>query len=813
MRFIRYQAWLNDEYGTVVDNIFQEQAIRTLQRAYRALRKKRNQSVSDIPPKAISQVTNSNSILKVISEPTDNRYLDLTKKIKDKHFSHLDFTDADFIPNLYKSLRLNTITLSEFFLLYQMYYTKEWFGHFDFNCDEMAHVKFSDTTGPYQASSIKYATPSSTADFLSSLSPDDAHYVTMNLSKTAEQTFFEAGMQIYYSEHRQTSFFYTALKKHLAKRITAYRLDNDAPSAFYLLANWSMSDIALSKMDLKTRAEFNYFFSKKLINENDAKKSDELDYLTMSFLQNGLTLEEELPSFVISTNHRDSDCNTPTLSFVLMSLDAFNKLQLAMHGLETTVASPIAGQFDIRTVRDYFEKKSGQYERPIELTHPSLPAIAAPHGYRSHKQMTTWHDLVHAWRASANFKAMFQHLLNLFTQKGVCQTKKCVMSKAITSIVDMDRALGQYTRKKNKDFDPLTDFEKTTQLLFLDVFESLVDESAKSRDILTLIAIDFLRNEEKWDQFVASILNITTYRGLFISYFTSAISHASAAEYEFSHELNSLLRSRRFKALCNEPALTTESIILRKSLSTPSADLLCKTVDAIGIEKLFYWGPNTGLHFHHALRGSIDANFSLPSYAHSSLSETQCEGVILFFIKASLPELQYRKFLHDTLRIDDPFFELKVPYKTIAQDRTDAITAGLFSYDSLDDFLKAFECVSYDATKADPAFAHSIDQVVPLIKNHKDFWTLAESLSRAQFQSLLDHALLSDELFASAMQYSKQMDINLFPDIVSEHARTTKILLRKTSRHCAKTPSLFQSVDEAPAAQQHHNRAPLTRSL
>ena len=198
-RYVQYKEWDNPEYGNVVENIFREQAIRTMQRARRKLLNERHQKneenpvPSDIHHKAISQVTNSNSMLRVISEPIDDTYLNLATSIKDKAFTLLDFTDTNFILNLYKALRLNKINLSEFFLVYQIYYTKEWFGHFDFPCNEMAQIKFTDPNGPYQPSSIQYAKKPQIETFLAFCTSTNAEYVTVNLGKRAEQAFFETG--------------------------------------------------------------------------------------------------------------------------------------------------------------------------------------------------------------------------------------------------------------------------------------------------------------------------------------------------------------------------------------------------------------------------------------------------------------------------------------------------------------------------------------------------------------------------------------------------------------------------------------------
>ncbi|MCX7124762.1 MAG: hypothetical protein NTU49_03225, partial [Gammaproteobacteria bacterium] len=406
------------------------------------------------------------------------------------------------------------------------------------------------------------------------------------------------------------------------------------------------------------------------------KNSSKKDKESMEFLRAILAVHEETPSFALSPDYKIDDPNTPTLCFVLTTLEAEKQLQLAVHGSEATLAQPVAGEFPTRVIRALDEQPElskkhtpaenrkfsaeelhqlktatdsdvmhavysplyGQKQsRPVQTYHPNFESKIKPHGYDTSNFMLTWHDRFHCWRNGANFKMFIYHERKLFTRKGACQEKNFVMSKALWELTDMDYSHGRQIRLAIKSNDP-SRIEKAYFDYVFGVLDKL--EISRNSDLHYLHIIDIIKNPDAWKHF---------------------LNYPEDDEKEF-HEImeNVLTRSSNrvakiFEATFRNKELidlveknsekTNESIILRCKLkSIKNSEFLCDAIDSLDIRRFFYWGANSGLIIHESLRLEIKKycdcdKFNLDEFGAGTLSK-----VLLICVK-QLSESEYKNLL------------------------------------------------------------------------------------------------------------------------------------------------------------------------
>jgi hypothetical protein len=104
----REMAKANPDYWQVIQHMFQEQAVRILQRGYR---KKWNKPFTG----KYEETIDGSLSLSFLKEPrSEAKAVAYAQCIKQKKYTDLDFSDPDFIRNMCKALRLAWITSDQY---------------------------------------------------------------------------------------------------------------------------------------------------------------------------------------------------------------------------------------------------------------------------------------------------------------------------------------------------------------------------------------------------------------------------------------------------------------------------------------------------------------------------------------------------------------------------------------------------------------------------------------------------------------------------------------------------------------------------
>lgn len=130
MHRIQWRTPMSEAYRDLMGSLFREQAVRTLQRATR--RYLDRTSDIEISEATAKKVTVSDSIWSVVQESRDDTYLRHVNSIQAGRYLALDFSDPQFVRNLYKSLRLNAIDKEQMLKALLIYQAKEWLYDYDY---------------------------------------------------------------------------------------------------------------------------------------------------------------------------------------------------------------------------------------------------------------------------------------------------------------------------------------------------------------------------------------------------------------------------------------------------------------------------------------------------------------------------------------------------------------------------------------------------------------------------------------------------------------------------------------------------------
>lgn len=642
-RYIRFGGWLNNEYGLLINQAYREQAARFIQRKIRAKRKKCNQSVSEFKK---DDYVVSDSILKVIGEPTTDIYLDHAKKIINGAYEQLNFQDPDFISNLFKALRLNLINLNQMLMAKSIYDAKEWLHYYDYDTPQVAFYSFDDPNSPYQPKNIFYAKQSQLSHFYRNLKPEDKKYAIINLPKNETILFFLEGLKI----GNSSDTFLTMLSNYLL-RLSSSQTEQDAITT--LIAETKPT--ALPEVQKKAKNKLIEHIKTHLLPSQISQiQSNKKTHSSILFLTTLTALGEQNPSLITSPQYRKTNLNSPVIAFVLPTLIAETQLQLSLHQEEAIIPIPTAGKISTRMIRALLEKPKLQankkhtpsdetlfnlyhhtYDnlshkaRPIEITHPgSLVNTSTPHGYQTYPFLLTYHDKVHAWRAAGPFP-FFHHLLNLLSEKLLCDTDPHIMNKKIWSLVDMDlpySIIFQKTKTFNYEKEELI---KAYKKYFFETIHKILGENPSADNNLFLrIVIDIVNNLPIWNDFLKKICTkpdlINT---SFAALATETLHNLPESEYRLTQlflyqALTNNVMIKTIKQLKNHPV---EYIILKIKLDNQAtADSTMALLDNIGLDNIFEWNSKYELCFHRKLTtddrfSHLRLNRSLETYIQPSV--------------------------------------------------------------------------------------------------------------------------------------------------------------------------------------------------
>lgn len=606
-RKIHYGAWLNKDYGELFYHHFRLQAAIQIQSFF----KKK-------PP-----------ILMPVLEPSDKNYLQHIQPIKNGEYTALNFSDPDFVRNIYKALRLNLITKNQSLTAIQVFRAKEWLHDYTHSSKQLSVYSYDDETGPYQLSEINYSTKAQQKTFLRSLENEDKQYITINFPKIIE--------------------LYLLLDLVLQENILISKKINPTIIKFILIISSQLNLAEFEKKlftpqrvtELNTHSLkiIRSILEKRLAQKNVLKIIHFMDKQSLKFLSAILELDEKIPSIAISKQHDPNDFYSPILCFVLPTHNALKKLQCAVHENEAIMPYETIGIIDIHTIRHYDEKHQ---MRPVENVYPGIKYLHRPHGYHCWPFLLTYHDNLHSWRGGANFKRMLRYCRDIFTRKGICQTHDFRMSNYIWNLVDLDYENGSNIRMALKNKQGLIESVTT---FFLDILQandilSFLKREIIITDLFLLFLVDFRRNGDIWNDMISDLFSQE------IDSFMKFLFLGKQKSERISHLLKAIsIYAPIIHCHANK---ADEYIILCAKLKnsySEGAKIFLNAIDKIGIHNVFYWGINSGLFVHEFYRQSLRENLNIHFFKLDDFQENTLEKVLFFVCQQHLSPVDFKQLL------------------------------------------------------------------------------------------------------------------------------------------------------------------------
>lgn len=800
---IHYGNWFNEEYGYLVENLYREQAARALQRFIRKVRIKTGKTVSPADAKfkpMAADLANGRVNLAPITEPADDKYKEHADKIKQGRYLILDFADPEFNRNLFKALRLNEITLNQMLTAQSLYQAKEWLHDYDYPQPQLREHRFAvyidDDQGPYKPESIQYrGIAEKAAVFRASLSEDERQYFSINFTKTQEYLFFLTMFK--HAFNGSTPPIKPYIKNYLLK--CASRLPFESitqKDKFTETANRFFKNIKVGSYLLPTIIGIISTFIPSTISKKDIESID--------FLVTTLRLGDQGPTIIISSDYREDDINSPLIAFVLLSENTEKKLQLAVHGSETTEYSPTAGLVTTRLIRALDERPAttpeiqtdpkhltrkkltefdivkiryassneilkalygSQYAhherqaRPVEIIHPDLAKNENPHDFFPHDFFLTWHDKVHCWRNGAYFKDFIRHIRSLMTRKGLCQSKDIVMNKQTWILSDMCFS-NYFLQSENEDaFIIMKTMLIAIQRTMTDQYENTQTSGAyisQNSDLLLLFFIDIIKNTETWNQFI----NLhTTEKYNFLEMLTAnsdrwrynAVHHSLEANY-LDKPLIALIQKNQDKP--------NESVILRCKLRTIEGfEKLCDLVDEIGINKFFYWSQNSGLYFHKNFHADLQEHLKISQFSLDSLNKNKLMEAMSICLKKINDQCNkiYNERPNSVIKFipGSPIFIDFSPYIKATQTQSNSQRFFATESDSKNGITSAITlCIQYLASfHTDPAYTTKCDAIRALlnalVRLHKEDPSMTKGKLANFIQKINENRELKKNLYSN----------------------------------------------------------------
>lgn len=176
------EAKLNKDYFQVVEQMYREQAARILQRAYRTKTNKTFQA-------NYTETLKGPLSLRFIQEPWGIKNTEHALYIKANQWLALDFSEPEFVRNLYKALRLAKISVNELVTVLQLHTVQQQFPD-----QPLQQHAFFDTAGPYHIENISYATDEQVEAIkveIAKLPSHERYYFSINFLRYCEIYFLE----------------------------------------------------------------------------------------------------------------------------------------------------------------------------------------------------------------------------------------------------------------------------------------------------------------------------------------------------------------------------------------------------------------------------------------------------------------------------------------------------------------------------------------------------------------------------------------------------------------------------------------------
>ena len=216
--------------------------------------------------------------------------------------------------------------------------------------------------------------------------------------------------------------------------------------------------------------------------------------------------------------------------------------------------------------------------RPVEMTHPDLVPNPAPHRFKVHNFVLSWHDVFHTWRAGCNMHKPLARYLRTMLE----DAKGYSMSKAIWKLTDLDYTTSDIRREMA---DSKNSSNGNTNRRFLsNVLEGVCNKSfgeEKLNDDALILLADFVENKEKWNKMLGEDPNKLIAGILFGKDSKAAFSKHCKAMQKIVEK--NPARSKKFYVLA-----------FRLKAVNPKKVNLCDELEKSDVLK---WSRNKGLYF------------------------------------------------------------------------------------------------------------------------------------------------------------------------------------------------------------------------
>lgn len=489
---------------------------RTFRQAHPHLLKSEDETLKDYYQKAQLGIHN----LPVLLEPkpskeTEAFLIDLGQKVKKQNFHQINFRQNDFTRHLFLALRKNIINQNQLLTIKLLFEAIPTFNGGQYPQGDLAKIfhRFNlDTNGngPYNPSQIAYISNDKKDKLQQEINNGDLHYYTINLARAQEAFVLDQLVE----ENADCYWVKQVIAVYLRKH---FKNDPKVENEINLMM----------ENDTKIR-------NKKEIISLIGRSHDNLqNFLEISmgkeqttlFLSVILNTSADVPSIGISPENDANNTKSPTLCFIIPSIDTLNVIEQCFFKDSAVLPFAVAGNITPRMIRAMTTipalKSENDYSatdqiieslypvagrlktscRPVEISHPDLPKTKKPHNYNCNDFLLTWHDIYHVWRCSENDKEPILRLINILDERGGIGKNHSGMSKGLWNLVDGDFGYTRLTKMQTSQ--TRKQYHAFFSMSF--ILESAGFDYKKSSDLNFLLLQDIIIHEKLWTNFLYGI--------------------------------------------------------------------------------------------------------------------------------------------------------------------------------------------------------------------------------------------------------------------------------------------------------------------
>lgn len=486
------EAQKNPNYWAIVSNIFKNQAAAIIQNKilkYNEINKTKESLPKNTSPKKtyVPLTLPTGSLLSVNELFQETHNIEAINQIVDlinnNQWDQLNFQEEHFKLKIWEAFRLGQLTEKLALTALLLYDASHCFNE---GKPIVQHSFYNEegkeTKGPYDVGQITYATESTIEKFkenCNQLNKNEQVYFSIDFSITNEIAFLSAGLSK--GLHLHNAVFLEGLRLFIKRHDKTGLFNEDDLNWKTQIALWPIMNF-LSNISPSNTLSFDQNFE---------------FYVAL------LKVNEQLPSFALSSNYNENDHDSPIFCQILPTVSAIEALSLSLHGKDYIQYQATVGEISTRQMTD----TALINQRIGELEYPGIDRLKNPHEYENVSAfLLSWHDIYfHCWRNSANiFKDLIKYIINTIKFE-----KKCPNNKKIWALTDLDSNVGRQVRqemvKTQKDAIEPYQFYILCEYLSNDGKDNNLEESdffkkTVQNDSHLLLIVDMIRNQNNWKE-------------------------------------------------------------------------------------------------------------------------------------------------------------------------------------------------------------------------------------------------------------------------------------------------------------------------